>query len=101
MSVAILIAAPLLLLIALAVRFAGSAKILNVVDYSKVRDAQALHVWAGNRLILLALTTAALGGAFLASPTFSFLYLAGFIVVVLLVVIWLAVGASKFRVGAN
>src|SRR5690606_18312040 len=44
---------PILLAVALAVRFAGVSKPLNVVDYARVSDPVALHRWAGNRLLLL------------------------------------------------
>src|SRR5690606_1977614 len=44
---------PILLAVALAVRFAGTSKPLNVVDYARVSDPVALHRWAGNRLLLL------------------------------------------------
>ena len=57
---------PILLAVALAVRFAGVAKPLNIVDYARVADPVALHRWAGNRLLLL--PAAFLVGGFVRAP---------------------------------
>jgi hypothetical protein len=54
-AIALFIATPILLAIALAVRFAGNEKILNIVDYSRVSNIARLHRWADNRLLLLPL----------------------------------------------
>ena len=48
-----LLLVPILLAVALGVRFAGSSRPLNNVDYARVQDPAALHRWAGNRLLLL------------------------------------------------
>lgn len=53
LAIAPLVAFPILLLIALAVRSAGDSRILNVVDYSRVPSPAALHRWVGNRLLVL------------------------------------------------
>ena len=95
-SIAIFVATPILFIAALAVRFAGSTKILNIIDYSTVPDPNALHVWAGNRLLLLAFCTASLAAASLLIPAYSFIFLISFIAITFSTVFWLAIGSSKF-----
>ncbi len=101
-SIAVFVATPILFIAALAVRFAGSTKILNIVDYSTVADPNALHVWAGNRLLLLAACTASLAVASLLVPAYSIIFLFAFIAATFSTVFWLAIGTSKFsRVSSN
>ncbi|MCE3003395.1 MAG: hypothetical protein LW860_11960 [Xanthomonadaceae bacterium] len=58
--VAVLLA-PLLTVLGLAVLTAGSSRVLNGVDYARVDDPQALHRWAGARLLIVAVGVAVLG----------------------------------------
>jgi len=58
----------LLLVLALAVRFAGDSKPLNMVDYARVSDQTALHRSVGHRMLLLPGLTAAISAAALYSP---------------------------------
>ena len=97
MQIAILIAFPILLAIALAVRFAGTAKILNIVEYTKVKDPAALHAWAGNRLLLLAFIVAMLGAVSLRLPAYSVLFIIAFVLSVIGVAFWILVGSGKFQ----
>lgn len=97
MQIAIFIAIPILFVVALAVRFAGAAKILNVVEYSKVKDPVALHTWAGNRLLVLSLIVLLLGTASLQYPTYGALFVIAFIFAVLVTVFWLMIGSGKFQ----
>ncbi|TXK59069.1 hypothetical protein [Alkalisalibacterium limincola] len=66
----------LLLVLALAVRFAGESKPLNMVDYTRVGDPGALHRAVGNRMFLLPALMAAIAGAALHSPQ-AFLIVGG------------------------
>ena len=91
---------PILLAIALAVRFAGNSKPLNVVDYARVTDPVALHCWAGTRLLLLP-TAFLLGGvASYLHPGLALLFLGAATVACLCVGIWLALGAERFQSAA-
>ncbi|MCW5617472.1 MAG: hypothetical protein LC130_04815 [Bryobacterales bacterium] len=91
------IAVPVLLVIALAVRFAGSAKPLNIVDYSRVRDPAALHRWAGNRLLLLPLGFAIAGVVSFRHPEMALLILAATTLFAIGLAVWLAIGARRFQ----
>ena len=66
----------LLLVLALAVRFAGQSRPLNMVDYTRVSDLDALHRAVGNRMFLLPTLTAAIGAAAFQSQQ-AFLVAAG------------------------
>ena len=88
--------AAILLIAALAVRFAGTNRILNIVDYARVADIPALHRWAGNRLLLLPLVSAAIGLAGLRYPALAIPLIAGLVMAVLGVVMWIAAGSGKF-----
>lgn len=91
---------PILLVVALAVRFAGGAKPLNVVDYARVSDPVALHRWAGNRLLVLPLLFLVGGYISYAFPTLALLILGAATVACLCVVAWLAVAAERFQSAA-
>ena len=91
---------PLLLLVALAVRFAGSSRPLNVVDYALVRDPVALHRWAGNRLLILPAAFLIGGYASYRSPSIALLALGAAIVACLVTALWLALGAERFQSAA-
>lgn len=97
MQIAILIAFPILFVVALAVRFAGTAKILNIVEYAKVKDPVALHRWAGNRLLVLSLIVALLGAASLQLPAYGTLFVITFIVAVFITVFCILIGSGKFQ----
>ena len=89
--------APILLVVALAVRFAGNSKPLNNVDYARVKDPDALHRWAGNRLLMLPLIFCIGGLASFRSPGLALLLLGSATVSTLLVAGWLALGAEKYQ----
>ena len=84
-----------LLAVALAVRFAGSARILNSVDYARVEDVAALHRWAGNRLLLPAAALAA-GLVSLRYPSLAFVLLFASVLWLIAVAIWVTVGSDRF-----
>ncbi len=94
-AVHVVLALPLLA-VALAVRFAGSARILNSVDYARVEDATALHRWAGNRLLLLPALAMAAGLISLRYPSLAFPLLLGSVVWLIAVAIGITVGADRF-----
>jgi len=89
--------APLLLLVALAVRQGGQARSLNLVDYSRVENPAALHRWAGNRLLALPILSATLGAAALKQPDLAFALFFGALVAVAAVVAWVAAGVTRFQ----
>lgn len=96
LAVAQLIVAPILLAVALGVRFAGGSRPLNVVDYRRVQDPAALHRWAGARLLLLPIGFAISGLASLLYPTLAIPLLALMVLATLVVGVWVALGAERF-----
>jgi hypothetical protein len=89
--------APILLALALAVRFAGASQPLNVVDYARVPDPVALHRWAGNRLLVLP-AAFLIGGYFSHRfPELALLLLGAATVACLGVAVWIALGAERFQ----
>jgi hypothetical protein len=101
MSIGLSVAATILFVYALAVRFAGQGRILNFVDYPKIRDRAALHAWVGHRLLGLAVLTALLGVVSFHSPDLALLWLLAFFVSVLVVLSWLVAGTTRFHSGAK
>ena len=89
--------APLLLLVAFAVRQGGQARSLNLVDYSRVESPAALNRWAGNRLLVLPIVTATLGAVALKRPDLAVELFFGALVAVVAVVAWVAAGVSRFQ----
>jgi hypothetical protein len=89
--------APLLFLVALAVRQGGQARALNLVDYSKVSNPDALNRWAGNRLLTLPVVSAALGLVALKRPELAFALFFVLVVAVVGVTAWVAAGLSRFQ----
>lgn len=89
---------PIMLALALAVRFAGNSKPLNIVDYTRVNDPAALHRWAGTRLLLLPAAFLVGGLASVhSSAGLALLFLGASSVLCLCVAVWLASGAEKFQ----
>ncbi len=91
---------PILLVVALAVRFAGTSKPLNVVDYARVSDPVALHRWAGNRLLLLPVVFLVGSYTSYRFPALALLILGVATVVCLCVAVWRALGAERFQSAA-
>ena len=89
--------AAIFLLAALLVRYAGNARVLNIVDYSRVTDARELHRWAGKRLVLAALGTACMAAATWLYPHLAMSLLFGQVLVLLAGVLSVASGVSKFQ----
>jgi hypothetical protein len=93
MSIVLLIMMiPVLSIVALAVRFGGGSRPLNVVDYAQIQDVAAYNRWAGNRLLLLPLlalifTIVAAQRHALAVPLLIFLFGA-----ILVVLFWVVIG---------
>lgn len=97
-AVLLLIASGILAAAALAVRFAGNTAVLAGVDLSNVRDMTLLNRWAGNRLLLLPLVALGFGGAGLSRPALGLVGLGVLLVLGIVVIVWIMVGADKFRV---
>jgi uncharacterized protein (UPF0261 family) len=92
-----LIAVPVLLVVTLAVRFAGNSKPLNIVNYANVKDIPGLHRWAGNRLFVLPIAFAAAGIVSLKHPALGLPLLGATTLLVIGLCVFLAIGASKFE----
>lgn len=92
-----LLLVPVLLIPALAVRFAGKSRPLNIVNYARVKDPSALHRWAGNRLTVLPLLSLISGLVSLQKPSLSAALLMLMIITILIVAVSLAVGSEKFQ----
>jgi len=97
MSLVLFLLTPILLVIALAVRFAGNARVLNIFDYAHIADPLALHAWAGNRLLILPFCCAGLGTMSLTNPSWSWVCGAVGIGLIPVIVIWVAAGTVKFQ----
>jgi hypothetical protein len=95
--VTMLAAFPILLVTGLAVRFAGTSRVLNLVDYSQIANVPGLNRWAGNRLLLLPATSLFLAVLSWRVPNASAAVLAIFVISIAVVVTWVAVGSSKFK----
>ena len=99
MGIVQLVVAGFMAVVASAVRFAGASQPLNIVDYSRVDDAPALHRWTGNRLFLVPLVFAASGLISLQDPSCALPLLFCSLLVCLGVLVWLAVGVARFHHG--
>ncbi|HPN80833.1 hypothetical protein [Dokdonella sp.] len=99
LSIVLLIVTPILLLAALAVRFAGSRRVLNSIDYSTIADPAGLHRWSGNRLLLLPLLSLLFGALSLGRPALSIIGTGVVVLAAIVVVVWIMAGSDKFRGG--
>ena len=97
MFVGLAVATVLLLVFGLAVRFAGDDPILNLVDYRRVRDRRALHVFAGRVLLGLAAGSAALTYLAWRHDEMAVLALPGWILWLKAGMVALAAGSSRYQ----
>lgn len=88
---------PLLLAVALAVRFAGKAAVMTGVDYTRVDQPAALHRWAGRRLMLLPLVFLITGVLSWQAGGLALVLLGLGIAAGLVVAVWVMLGAEKFQ----
>lgn len=95
-SLVLLGLAPILLVAALMVRFAGANRILNFVDYSTISNAPELHRWAGGRLLVLPFAAAFLGATSARWPHLAFPSFLVLMLTVVVVVSWLTYGVERF-----
>jgi hypothetical protein len=97
LSIILIVVAAAFLAYALWVRFAGGSRPLNFVQYSRVRDAAALHRWIGHRLLLL--PTVSLIGAAVAPrvPALALPLVLAWAMTVVGIVLWLAASAGRFQ----
>lgn len=98
-SIVLLLVTPILLIAALAVRFAGARQVLNSIDYSTVADPAGLHRWSGNRLLLLPLLSLVFGALSIGRPALSIIGAGVVVLAAVLVVVWIMAGSDKFRGG--
>lgn len=94
-SVLLLGITPLLLVVALAVRFAKRAPVLSNVPYDNVSDREALHRRVGNKLFALPIASLLCGGLGLYDPGRAGIYLACFVCVFLLSVGYVIAVANR------
>ena len=99
LSVGLLMVTPILLMAALAVRFAGDSRILNSIDYATITDPAALHRWAGNRLLILPALSLMFGMLSIHRPLLSIVGCGTLALAGLVIVIWILAGSDKFRIG--
>lgn len=97
MFVGLAVATVVLLVFGLAVRFAGDDPILNLVDYRRVRDRRALHVFAGRILLGLAAGSGALTYLAWRHDESALLALLGWILWLKAGIVALAVGSSRYQ----
>lgn len=95
-AVVFVLLVPILTAVALAVRFAGSSRPLNIVDYRKVKDPAALHRWASTRLAILPATALGFGYLVFQNAAWALPLLGVFVILVISVGCWIALGAEKF-----
>ena len=98
-TLAMFVLSILVLMVALLVRIAGNTRVLFRVDYNRVRDARALHAWAGDRLLLNAIVCFALSALAVAAPKMALFLLAGLLLGMLSSAVALATGVAKFQSG--
>ena len=96
-GILLLVITPILLVAALAVRFAGNRRVLNSIDYSSITDLAGLNRWAGNRLSALPLVSFLFGATSLSHPALSIIGCGSAVLVGVLVVVWIAVGSDRFQ----
>lgn len=96
-GILLLVITPILLVAALAVRFAGNRRVLNSIDYSRIEDPTGFNRWAGNRLFALPLVSFLFGATSLGRPSLGIIGCGTVVLVGILMVIWIAVGSDRFR----
>lgn len=96
-SIILLSLAPMFLVAALAVRFAGDRQVLNTIDYATITDKPGLHRWTGNRLLLLPLLSLVFGVVSIQRPMFGVIGGAVVVLALFLVTAWIMLGSDKFR----
>lgn len=96
-SILLLVVTPILLVAALAVRFAGNRRVLNSIDYSSNTDLVGLNRWAGNRLFALPVVSFLFGAASLSRPALAIVGCGTVALVGVLVMVWIAVGSDRFQ----
>lgn len=89
-----LASAPVLLICALAVRFAGKAAVLIFVDYAAYKNPAALNKKVGNILLLLPLISVTTGSVTLAFPEFGWVCVVSFIPLFLAVIAYAVVSTN-------
>ena len=99
-SVVLLLATPILLVAALAVRFAGDRRVLNSIDYSTIADLAALNRWAGNRLLALPVLSLVFGMLALRHPSLGIVGGGAVALAGLLILVWIAAGSDRFPAGS-
>jgi hypothetical protein len=85
-AVVLSVASPIALVVALAVLFAGRARIVNLIDYARVPDPSSLHRALGLRLLALPAGFAILAGLAWTIPDLALVTVAASVLVPLLVI---------------
>ena len=81
---------------AVAIRMAGNSTVLNFVSYSRVPDRRRLHVWVGNRLLLVSLLASVIAAFAWVRQELAVTLLFAQVAVVFITVVAIVAGSSKF-----
>ena len=96
-GIVLLLVTPILLMVALAVRFAGNRPVLNSIDHSTIIDVAGLNRWAGNRLFLLPILSLAFGSLSLGRPALGIIGGGILVLAGILVMVRILAGSDRFR----
>jgi hypothetical protein len=96
-GVVLLLSAPILLMIALGVRFGGANRVLNCIDPDRVREMREANRWAGNRLLVLPAYAVCGGVLSLQYTTFAVIALPAGLLVGGFVMAWVMTGVQRFH----
>jgi hypothetical protein len=88
---------PILLMLALAVRFGRGSRVLNCIDANRVTDLPRANAWAGNRMLILPAYSALAGVAGLQNGIFAIITLPLALVVGFAVMAWVMLGVQRFH----
>lgn len=96
-GVVLLLSVPILLMIALGVRFGGTNRVLNCIDPERISDMRGANRWAGNRLLTLPACAACGGVLSLQYTTFAVIALPTSLLVGGFVMAWVMTGVERFH----
>lgn len=96
-GIVLLIITPILLVFALAVRFAGNRRVLNSIDYTTIVDPIGLHRWSGGWLLALPALSLIFGVLALDQPWLGIVGGGLLVISAILVMIRILVGSDRFR----
>lgn len=96
-----LLVTSILLLCALAFRFAGARPLLNTIDYRSIGDAARFNRYVGVRMTLPVAVAACCAGVTYWNPSLGVPLIFAIPLSVLCVVVWIAIGSKQFSVDSG